>query len=621
MTQWNTIDKMASFGLSSNYSSLRLSKKLRGVRKATARVTGLHGFVSGKTGKSNSRTSRRRKGDYQDEESLNEEALGVIRRKIAAIDDAKERLGSRIEKDEGLLKGRASQRKVIVTVDDMEANARRVGVWRRPFRLGRRGRVQNGGLAQSTEENLGEAYNVDILSQTIMGETKPAMSENEITISVQEDEIRRQRRAIEVAEDIKRKARVQEIDRLILEGQNQMVELQCEKDFLQRRPNPLFNYTSEDAHNATTSRAFNFPPSSLVDEYIEELKSTCRLIMLDHTSLWKGESENNEDDESIGDDLFTPSADANKLYMNENNGHSRRKKSNNNLLGGGGSWLLRQTIGKGVTLGEKLGETVEVAAYQAVCSAVMSVLARSISAMHGTNVMEHSDIRLHLDQSPDLPPVGKDMEANTYAQDKIKQAIQRGSKRNKGKNKHSKHYPDAAFIQRDAVAETLISHCQISAPLLKLFPLNWQRAMLANIITLITAITSDFCAGMKFQILGHELSLSFQPITEKDVIRHIGERSFNNRGSKPEEFEYAVSVTARDLSDKMTFLDRWHHRVLGSGMLRAQIGNLIARIVLTLVDDVLCGATMDLWSAQAGGPRVIAGLEYRLDEDNNSSRQ
>jgi hypothetical protein len=36
--------------------------------------------------------------------------------------------------------------------------------------------------------------------------------------------------------------------------------------------------------------------------------------------------------------------------------------------------------------------------------------------------------------------------------------------------------PEEAFIQRDAVVETLFSHCQISAPLLKLFPLAWQRA-------------------------------------------------------------------------------------------------------------------------------------------------
>jgi hypothetical protein len=46
-------------------------------------------------------------------------------------------------------------------------------------------------------------------------------------------------------------------------------------------------------------------------------------------------------------------------------------------------------------------------------------------------------------------------------------------------------------------------------------------------------------------------------------------------------------------------------------MLRAQIANLIARIVLTLADEVLSSARIDLWSAQAGGPRMLAGLEYR----------
>ena len=52
-------------------------------------------------------------------------------------------------------------------------------------------------------------------------------------------------------------------------------------------------------------------------------------------------------------------------------------------------------------------------------------------------------------------------------------------------------------------------------------------------------------------------------------------------------------------------------RALGSGVLRTQIANLVARIVLTLTDEILSGARMDLWSAQAGGPRMIAGLEYR----------
>jgi hypothetical protein len=42
-----------------------------------------------------------------------------------------------------------------------------------------------------------------------------------------------------------------------------------------------------------------------------------------------------------------------------------------------------------------------------------------------------------------------------------------------------------------------------------------------------------------------------------------------------------------------------------------QIATLIARLVLTLIDDVLGGARMDMWAAHAGGPRLVAGLEYR----------
>ena len=33
--------------------------------------------------------------------------------------------------------------------------------------------------------------------------------------------------------------------------------------------------------------------------------------------------------------------------------------------------------------------------------------------------------------------------------------------------------------------------------------------------------------------------------------------------------------------------------------------------MLTLVDEVLSGARLDLWSSQANGPRLYAALEYR----------
>jgi hypothetical protein len=242
----------------------------------------------------------------------------------------------------------------------------------------------------------------------------------------------------------------------------------------------------------------------------------------------------------------------------------------------------------------------------------MSILARAISSLHGINVMKHTDIRLTLEEAPDLPPIGVlPGSSKDYAQEAIKTAIRRKTK--KGKKRQRQRPLEDLFVQRDAVTEMLLSHVQISAPLLKLFPLGWQRALLGNIITLSTAVMSDFCDGLQFQILGYRLSFAFKPITEEDMINHLGLAGggFNHRRAKPEDFEAAVKATAQDISEELKFLDRWHERALGSGVLRTQIANLIARIVLTLTDEVLSGARMDLWSAHAGGPRMIAGLEYR----------
>ena len=283
-------------------------------------------------------------------------------------------------------------------------------------------------------------------------------------------------------------------------------------------------------------------------------------------------------------------------------------------------------------MGEKLGETIEIAAYKGVASAVMMVLARMLSGLHGVNVLAHSDIRTYVEQDPDLPPIDRKYghlnRDSNYAHEAIKSAIQKGSRKKKRTSRNGSHHhrsstrhhghelSDDAFIQRDAVVETLISHCQISAPLLKLFPLDWQRAMVGNVITLATAIVSDFADGLQVQILGHALTVSFKPITEADLIQHIGAGGFrhNHRRTRPEEFEAAVLATAQDMSEQLAFLDgwlEWLERRVGGGVLRTQIGNLIARVVLTLVDEVLSGARLDLWSSQATVPRLYAALEYR----------
>eukprot|EP00970_Alexandrium_tamarense_P010036 scaffold2000_cov124-Alexandrium_tamarense.AAC.2 len=156
-----------------------------------------------------------------------------------------------------------------------------------------------------------------------------------------------------------------------------------------------------------------------------------------------------------------------------------------------------------------------------------------------------------------------------YAQEAIKSAIRKGSSKRKKKHanrpsvhretshrRHGQELSDDAFLQRDAVVKTLISHCQISAPLLKLFPIDWQRAIVGNILTLATAVVSDFADAY-----------------------------------------YRGRLRIIDGLDQMSL-----KQPLGGGILRSQVGNLIARVVLTLIDEVLSGARLDLWSSQANGP-------------------
>jgi hypothetical protein len=92
-------------------------------------------------------------------------------------------------------------------------------------------------------------------------------------------------------------------------------------------------------------------------------------FQMNHTDLWKDSDLDEEDEEErIGDDLLTPSAEAHKLY-HDSEGRHKNRKSGRGGNGGGGSWLLRQSIGKGPSLGEKIGEAAETAAYKAVAGA------------------------------------------------------------------------------------------------------------------------------------------------------------------------------------------------------------------------------------------------------------
>lgn len=575
--QWVPIDNVITFGLARKLPVLKLSTKLRRVRKFSARVTGLHGVLSGKPSTAQTRTG------LQNLSEADAQRMQTIQKRIAALDKVREGV-------------------VDSTEDENQVRRQR-------FRFGRRDRIDR------QEETLRE--------DAIVEERK----------RLQEEAEDRRRQEDTKRDEARRLHRVKEIDRQISEGQARLQDLVCEKDVLQRRLNPLFNYSSEilsgDEDTVDTnstvrveaSRKFKFPPDDLVEEYLDMTFSNRRIAKLNHTYLWQDPEFEEEDEELIGDDLLTPSADAFKLYREDRedwDSEKPKRKSGNGRKRGGGSWLLRQTLGKGPSIGEKIGEVAETAAYKAVCAAVMSFLAKLLSSLHGINVMKHSDIRLFLEQAPDLPRVGQGVipgSSSDYAQETIKTVMRRNTK--KGRRRSKLNAVEDSFVQRDAVTEMLLSHVQISAPLLKLFPLAWQRAFLGNIITLATSVMSDFFEGLQFQILGHSLTFAFAPITQEDMINHIGlsGAGFNSRRAKADEFEAAVRATAEDIADELKFLDRWHERALGSGVLRTQIANLVARIVLTLTDEILAGARMDLWSTQAGGPRMLAGLEYRTNSE------
>ncbi|GMH74003.1 hypothetical protein TrST_g6653 [Triparma strigata] len=360
-----------------------------------------------------------------------------------------------------------------------------------------------------------------------------------------------------------------------------MNELQRQKDMLQNRLNPLSNAT--------------FIDDTLIDRYIESLTHDNRLTLLNHTELWE-DVEEEDDEEPLGEDLFSASPNS------------------AGISNSGGSWLLRQHLGRDKSIGEKLGETVETVTYRVVCKSLMQSLSSAIGSLHGIPIMDRADIRLYLVPSPHVQlPGGTNPDAAAmYAANMLQAAIQRSSKGPR------KYHADKEFFLRDAVTETLLSHCQISAPLLKLFPIALQRALLGNILSIVTALISDTADGARVRILGHQLTLHFSPVGERDALGWITNmrNAAADKSRTGEEFEKSVREIGSDIAKSLKFLDKFHHRALGSGLLRVQIANMLARLILTLVDDILTGAKFDLWP-NGGGPRVLAGLELRGENDRD----
>ena len=212
-------------GLSSTHETLRVSRKLRSVRKMAAYYTGMHGILSGK-GKDFI------KGDIAQDttKELNEKELGAIRRRLAAIETARKRVASATSD---------------ITAARQSAYAR-IPRWRRPLaRLIRRPgnvtsaaeKIVEGPTAvqlprladDSKQQGNRHDSGIPALPESILPQQKPSMTDKE-------------------------KERVQEIDRMIQEGQKHILELQIEKDELQQSLNPLYNYTTPSAETETVKK-------------------------------------------------------------------------------------------------------------------------------------------------------------------------------------------------------------------------------------------------------------------------------------------------------------------------------------------------------------------------------
>ncbi|GMH58219.1 hypothetical protein TrRE_jg4178 [Triparma retinervis] len=304
-------------------------------------------------------------------------------------------------------------------------------------------------------------------------------------------------------------------------------------------------------------------------------------------------------EDGIGDDIFKPA-------MRKENGH---------VTNSGGSWILRQTLGRDRSIGEKLGETIETVVYRVVAKSVMKGICSAVGALHGISLMNTGDIRVYAVPSPNikLPGGSSPNDAAMYAQHLMRAAIEKNAS---GKGGAAQQASNPHFIQKQAITEELLSHCQVSAPLLKLFPIKFQRALLGNIISIVTSIVSDAVGNTRVRILGHKLTLDFSPVSEQDALEYLRkqiqqQQQSQQRKKKREHLEEAVNTIADKLAHELKFLDKVHHRLLGSGLLRVQVATLLARIILTLVDDLVGGFKIDFW----GGPRILAGLEIRSEEN------
>ncbi|KAL7453544.1 hypothetical protein ACHAWC_005218, partial [Mediolabrus comicus] len=200
---WVPIDILSSFGLSTLNDDLKVSRLLRPARKAVAKATGLHGFVSGKI--------------YT---TTNSSHAVITRRKNVVVISIDEELGIH---DAGAMEAEMLARRV--------ARQRRRRNQRiknaRANRAGRRWGFRRRG--QQQEELAGRENSSDYVVLPSIDSSPDALEQ-------------------------RRRKRVEEIDHLLQRGSIRLLELQCERDDLLQAPNPLFNYTKK--YDASTNQTF-----------------------------------------------------------------------------------------------------------------------------------------------------------------------------------------------------------------------------------------------------------------------------------------------------------------------------------------------------------------------------
>ena len=211
--------------MSSVNDDLKISRALRPFRKAAARATGLHGFVSGK---------------QYSENYLLLDPKNSISGKTSTVISIDEELG-------------------IHDVNALEAEtlARRFA-----SRKMRRRAPQDSRTRRNNHQGRRWGFR--------RGRQLPRVRDNVVSDCVVVPDLDTSPDALEQ----RRLKRVEEIDHLLQRGRERLLELQCERDDLLCAPNPLFKYTKkyDPSTNHTygdvrTTRELNFPPPELVDEY------------------------------------------------------------------------------------------------------------------------------------------------------------------------------------------------------------------------------------------------------------------------------------------------------------------------------------------------------------------